>query len=132
VYAIIGISFSCVAVFFQNGNHAIQTGLYGGTSLQPLSEVGFFSKKASGLNKDDVPVRAIIYMVCICIAVAIVLLVIPETIEGIKLSGTLPGDRNGDIRAIAAYHAPFSVSSLAQTTAIFAVITYSSVLFCAL
>jgi hypothetical protein len=119
-------------VFFQNGNHAIQIGLYGGTSLQPLSEVGFFSKKASRLNKDDVPVRAIIYMVCICIAVAIVLLVIPETVEGIKLSGTLPGDRNGDIRAIAAYHASFSISSLAQTTAIFAVITYSSVLFCAL
>jgi amino acid transporter len=110
-------------------NGAIQNGLYSGTSLQPLSEVGFFSKRTGALNKDNVPVRAIITMVCICLALAVVLLVIPETIEGFDLQGKMTGDRTQDIIIISEYVPPFSVASLSQVTSIYAIITYISVVF---
>ncbi|MDR2830185.1 MAG: hypothetical protein LBB45_03985 [Methanobrevibacter sp.] len=129
MYAKIGISFSILGIIIMYTNAAIQNGLYAGTSLQPLSEVGFFSKKASYLNKDNIPVRAIVNMVCICIAVAVILLVIPEIIEGINLMPKMNGNRVHDIMEIHDYKAPFSVASLSQVTAVFAIITYASVIF---
>ncbi|GHU50527.1 hypothetical protein FACS189459_4560 [Bacilli bacterium] len=66
-------------------NGAIQNGLYSGSTLEPVCETGFFSKKLIDKNKNGTTPKATITMVVLVLMFASLILLIPDIIQGSQL-----------------------------------------------
>lgn len=99
-------------------NVAMQNALYGGTSLQPLSQEGYISDKLFNLNKDGLPVKASLLNLLITSAMIILWLVIPDLIKGFWLLSH-PGQE---------YKSAFNISTLTTASSALTIFVYMMVL----
>lgn len=98
-------------------NFGMQNALYGGTVLQPLSKAGYISDKLFILNKDGLPMKAILLNLGINVIMIICWLVIPDLIKGIWLTNH-PGKT---------YHSALDVSSLTSASSAITTFIYMMV-----
>jgi L-asparagine transporter-like permease len=63
----------------------MQKSLYGGTTIQPLAQEGFFPDKFAKLNKEKLPISASRLNIYIIMTVAVIWLIVPDVIKGIIL-----------------------------------------------
>ncbi len=99
-------------------NVAMQNALYGGTSLQPLSQEGYISDKLFKLNNDGLPVKASLLNLVITSAMIILWLVIPDLIKGFW-SIAHPGQ---------VYKSAFNISTLTTASSALTIFVYMMVL----
>jgi amino acid permease len=60
-----------------------QKAMYGGTTLQPLANEGYFPDKFAKLNKEGLPIAASKLNLIITISSATLWLIVPDIIKGI-------------------------------------------------
>lgn len=99
-------------------NVAMQNALYGGTSLQPLSQEGYISDKLLKLNNDGLPVRASLLNLVITSAMIILWLVVPDLIKGFW-SLAHPGE---------VYKSAFNISTLTTASSALTIFVYMMVI----
>lgn len=99
-------------------NVAMQNALYGGTSLQPLSQEGYISDKLFKLNKEGLPVKASLLNLLITSTMIILWLVIPDLIKGFWLL-THKGQT---------YQSAFNISTLTTASSALTIFVYMMVL----
>ncbi len=98
-------------------NLGMQNSLYGGTVLQPLSKEGYISDKLFILNKDGLPMKAILLNLWITVIMIFCWLIIPDLIKGFWLTNH-PGKT---------YHSALDVSSLTSASSVITTFIYMMV-----
>jgi L-asparagine transporter-like permease len=106
-----------VSTIAMRGNLVSQATLYGGTTLQPLSQEGYISNNFAKLNNSNFPVNAIkLHIAITCITIGI-WLIVPDVIQGI--TGTI---NHNDGESF------ITINTIISATSVFWIIIYVFVL----
>jgi amino acid transporter len=79
---LIGLIFLIISMIALKVNAAQGSSLYSGSSLEPLAQEGYISKKLTKLNRDNLPIRASLFNTLITAILASFFLILPFLSQG--------------------------------------------------
>ncbi|MDR3257672.1 MAG: APC family permease [Mycoplasmataceae bacterium] len=128
--SVVGVIITVLGILGVRTYSYMQKSLFGGTSIQPLANEGFFPDKFSVLNKEKLPIAASKLNLFIIAFISFLWLVVPDIIKGSMLCSEYGMNvSNDDYQRFGVFFNMASFSSFASLIAIF---IYMMVLLAAL